>query len=479
MTATSEPYPSADEPDPPTTRPTIPPELAKQILISLIFPTMLMPLASATTRVALPIIRDDFMIGADVTAWVAAAFTLPFMVLMAVFGRLSDGLGKRRLLLAGVAIYSIGTVLTVAAPNLAWLIVGRAIQGIGGAGLTPLAMALIAAIYPSKERGSALGAWTTVGPATGFATPLIAGFLIDQWGWRMAFMPLLLFCLIALLAILYKVPPGLSNIVPGYARRFDWIGAGLLTISLSFLLFYLSSRPITGIEPLQDWRLLGVTLIAMAGFIMRENNHANPFIDLTLFSNPLFSRSAICASLRMFIQAGLSILLPLYLVDIYDLNAATLGGMLMITSGSMALVTRAIGKLADRVGSRLPALVGFGVQALVMLIYSQMPGTTPLWIHVIVLIVYGFGAGAVLVSLHRTAMVGLSEEQTGTAAGVYGTIRFAGAAVGTALAGVMLQSYLNQNLPELNAYQSVFFWYTIFPLIGASIVLGLSEPTSE
>ena len=101
MTATSEPYPSADDPDLASsdspTNPPVTPELAKQILISLIFPTMLMPLASATTRVALPIIRDDLMLDADVTAWVATAFTLPFMILMAVFGRLSDGLGKRRL----------------------------------------------------------------------------------------------------------------------------------------------------------------------------------------------------------------------------------------------------------------------------------------------------------------------------------------------------------------------------------------------
>ena len=103
-------------------------------------------------------------------------------------------------------------------------------------------------------------------------------------------------------------------------------------------------------------------------------------------------------------------------------------------------------------------------------------GYNPLWLHVVVLLVYGIGAGSVLVALHRTAMVGLSEEQTGTAAGVYGTIRFTGAAVGTALAGVMLQSYLNQQLPEIEAYQNVFFWFTVFPLVGIPIVFGLREP---
>lgn len=478
MAATSEPYPGEDDDVSianSSTHPSVAPEAARQILISLIFPTMLMPLASASTRVALPLIRDDLQIDADLTAWVAAAFTLPFMILMAVFGRLSDGLGKRRLLLAGVVIYSLGTVLTVVAPGLGWLIAGRAIQGIGGAGLTPLAMALIASIYPAGERGKALGAWTTVGPAVSFATPLVAGFLIDRWDWRAAYMPLLVFCLIALLAVLFKVPPGLSVILPGFARRFDWVGVGLFSIALTFFLFYLSSRPITGLEPLQDWRLLGIALAAMTGFIYREISHANPFIDLRLFANSIFSLSATCASLRMFTQAGLSILLPLYFVDIYQMNAATLGGMLMISSGAMALITRYVGTMADRFGSRLPAAIGFTIQASVMLIFFGLPSDTPIWIFVVILIYYGFGAGSVLVALHRAAMAGMSEDQTGTAAGVYGTVRFAGAAVGTALAGVMLQAYLNLDISELEAYQNVYFWFTIFPALGFFAVLGLKE----
>ena len=473
MATTSEPYHTDVVPN---SKPAVHPAVAKQILISMIFPTMLMPLASATTRVALPIIRDDLQIDADVTAWVAAAFMLPFMALMAVFGRLSDGLGKRRMLLAGVAIYSVGTLMTVLAPDLGWLIAGRAIQGIGGAGLTPLAMALIATVFPSGERGKALGAWTTIGPAVAFMTPLIAGFLIDQWGWRASFIPLLFFGVLAIFVIYVKVPPGLSTIIPGYARRFDWWGAALLSIFLSAFLFYLSSRPITGWAPLTDWRLLTVALVAFVLFIWRQQRVANPFLNLNLFVDPIFRRASACASLRMFTQSGLSILLPLYLVDIYDLNAATLGGMLMISAGSMALVTRYVGSMADRLGSRRPALIGFAVQASVMLIYSQLPDSTSLWVHGLLLIYYGIGAGAVLVALHRSAMGGLSNEEMGAAAGVYGTVRFAGAAVGTALVGVLLQLYLERTIPEIEAYQAVFFWFTLFPLIGFGVGTRLHEP---
>ena len=100
------------------------------------------------SRVALPVIRDHFRLQADMTAWVATAFMLPFMILMPVYGGLSDCLGKRRLILAGIFIFSIGTAMATLAPDLSWLMAGRAIQGIGVGGIMPLGMALISTIFP-------------------------------------------------------------------------------------------------------------------------------------------------------------------------------------------------------------------------------------------------------------------------------------------------------------------------------------------
>ena len=120
------------------------------------------------SRVALPVIRDHFRLQADMTAWVATAFMLPFMILMPVYGGLSDCLGKRRLILAGIFIFSIGTAMATLAPDLSWLTAGRAIQGIGVGGIMPLGMALISTIFPPDERGKALGTWSSVGPTTAF-----------------------------------------------------------------------------------------------------------------------------------------------------------------------------------------------------------------------------------------------------------------------------------------------------------------------
>jgi len=127
------------------------------ILYALMIPSTIMPLSSSMSRVALPVLRDSFAMSADVVAWTSSAFTLPYMILMPVYGRLSDGVGRRRLILAGIAIFSAGSAMAFFATNLTWLMIGRAVQGLGIAGIMPLGMAFIATIFREGERANALG----------------------------------------------------------------------------------------------------------------------------------------------------------------------------------------------------------------------------------------------------------------------------------------------------------------------------------
>ena len=151
------------------------PKVARQIVFALVFPTLLMPFLNAVFRVALPVIRDQFELQADVTAWVVTAFLLPFVILSTVYGRLSDGLGQRTLILIGSLLFLAGTVIALTAPSLSWLLVGRAIQGLGTGGMFPMAMALIAQVFDPRQRGEVLGAWSTTGPTTAFVAPALSG----------------------------------------------------------------------------------------------------------------------------------------------------------------------------------------------------------------------------------------------------------------------------------------------------------------
>lgn len=450
-------------------------QAAQRILVALVFPSILMPLVSSMIRVALPVIRTDFGIQADMTAWVDTAFTLPFMILMPVYGRLSDGVGRRRLILAGIIIYTLGTAVTVVATSLTWIMMGRAIQGVGSAGMMPLGMALISSVFPAQERGKALGSWSQVGPTVGFFAPLAAGFLVQSWGWRAAFVPPLFFGVLAFFFVRQLVPSGLSNIRQRFWRSFDWVGVGLLAVTITSLLFFLSSRPITGVAPLQDWRLFISTGLFALIFLWWERRHHNAFIQLAIFRNRLFSLASLCAGVRMFTMSGASFLTPLYLVDIHGFTPVQLGPMLMVMPGAMAVMVRFGGQIADRWGSRWPVICGLLVQGIVMVLFTHVPETASIWIIISLLAGHGLGVGLMLAALHRAALGEISEKDMGAAAGLYSMIRFIGAACGTALAGVLLQQSLDLSLPPIVAYQNTFWFIAGSALVGLVMAMMLRE----
>ena len=439
-----------------------------QLLYSLLIPAIIMPLSGWMFSVSLPIIRDDFGIAADLAAWIATAFTLPFMILMPVYGRLSDGLGKRRLLLLGITIFAIGSLIATLSTNLATLMLGRTIQGLGAAGLVPLSLALISEVFAPQERGKAMGLWSTVGPVTGVIGPILAGFIVAAWGWRTAFIPAMLVALISLLVVYLMIPTSSRQIRLSFFATFDWIGVGLLALTLTAFLFYLSSRPITGRPPLQDWRLFGRTLLAAAAYIRYENYKKDPFIKLPILNNRSLVVGSLCACLRMMaLSGGVGFLMPLYLADIIQLNPTRSGFYLMVNPAAMAVFVRFGGSMSDRLGSRVIAMTGFGVVTAVMLTLSQFSHSTPRWLLILILLTFGTGAGLMLAALHRAALNDVPEGDLGTASGIYSMIRFLGSALGAAFGGILLQYYLDQDVVNLlPAYQHVYQWFAAFALLG-------------
>lgn len=447
------------------------------LLIGLMVPTMLMALNIGMFGVAVPVIRSDFKIQADMAAWVVTAYSLPFMMFMPVYGRLGDILGKRRLFLAGIIIFLAGTVITLLAPGLGWLMAGRATQGLGGAGIVPLCIAIISQRFPPAERGKAMGTWNSVIPMTNLVGPYLGGLFIDHLGWRAIYAPILVAGAVAIVIVL-RTMPAPANPIPlnsNFLRRFDWGGVLLLAGALTSLLFYASSRPITGVAPLQDWRLLASTVLFLMAFIYWEKQQANPFIALNIFANTTFSMASLCAGIRMFTMSGINFLIPLYLADVYGLSAAATGIVLTLHAGALFLVLRVGGQAADRWGSRWPVIVSMLVQTGMMVYLALLPAAASLWLVGLAIASHGLGAGLSLAALHRAAMARVSERQTGVAAGLYSMLRFGGSLFGTALGGVVLQSGLDRQLMPIEAYQMVFWFIAGVALIGTLLGFGLRE----
>jgi len=223
--------------------------------------------------------------------------------------------------------------------------VGRMIQGIGAASVNPLCIAIISERFVVAERGKVLGTWNSAGPMGGIAGPLLGGFFIDYFGWRTIFGIVFLLAIAAFWAVKRYIPAGNRQFVNReYVRSFDWVGVALLGVVVTGVVFFTSSRPITGVSALQDWRLLTVAVFFLVMFGQWEKRHPNPFVPLAMFGNRLFITASVLSGIRMWTLLSSSFVDTLYLTDIWYLGATEVGGVKMLTAIGL-LVTMLLGDL--------------------------------------------------------------------------------------------------------------------------------------
>jgi len=436
------------------------------LLIGLMTPSLLVGMDQHTFGVALPDIRATFGLDADMAAWASMIYTLPFMTLMPLYGRLGDGLGKRRLLLTGLTLFLLGTVVLLLSPTLPWYMVGRAIQGVGTAGFVPLSIAIIAQGFAPHARGKVMGTWNSIIPLSGLVFPYFGGLLVDAFSWRAIYPAIGLVGIIALFVVQRNIPIfDMRHVDPNFLRKFDWVGVALLSSALVTLLFFTSSRPITGVAGLQDWRLLTLCLLLFAALIAWERQRANPYLNLAVFANLTFTAASLGAGLRMFLMSSSSFLMPLYLTDIHGLSASAIGISLALQAGMLFVISQAGGQIADRWGSRRPVLLSLGGMVVILAALALADMATPVWWIYTLCAAHGLAIGLSLAPLHRSSMQGVADHEAGGAAGLYSMIRFAGQILGVAVAGVVLQRELAQAVAPIAAYQYVFWLYVAVALL--------------
>ncbi len=421
--------------------------------------------------VALPAIRDTFQIEADTVSWTVIAFTLSFMMFMPLYGRLGDGLGKRRVLLIGITVFLGGTLMTLLAPTLPLLLVGRLIQGAGAAAMSPLCMAIISDATPAKEKGRALGTWNSIGPIAFMVGPFTAGLIIDQLGWKTIFVPGLAIAAFSFLAVTKGIRREETPVdTAGFLKAFDWIGTLLLLGGTTLFVLFLSSRAITGVSPLTDLRLLGPCLLFFILFAIQERRHPHPLVSFALFRQGDFALASVSAAVRMFVMSATSFLVPLYLSDIKGVSATVIGTIFAGQSASIMLTLRLGGRLGDLWTSRWPVVISTATQVFAMGFLALLPESSPIGWFVTGLTIHGVGAGLSLAALHRSALHDVSSQSAGIAAGLYGMTRYSGSLVGTALAGILLRWGLIRDPLSIAAYQLVF-WVLAAACVGG-VALG-------
>ncbi|MBN1584483.1 MAG: MFS transporter [Anaerolineae bacterium] len=443
-------------------------------LLALMLPQLMVVANMTMINVALPAIRENFDAPADLMAWVVTMYSLPYVALMPLYGRLGDDLGIRRMLVVGAVLFFVGTAVNLLSHSLPLLLLGRFVQGLGASGVVPLAIAMICRVFSVETRGHALGQWNSIGPVASVASSLIGGVIVDHLGWRATFAVPMLAGIVAIYMVSRAVPGSERPRQLDTLRGMDWIGVLLLSATLVALLFYINSRAVTGRLPLTDWRLLLATLVLLVTFVWHEHRVEAPFIDLSILAEGRFRKASIASALRMVVMSGFAFLTPLFLADVKGLNATAIGLVVMIRAAALFPTMYFGGRVADRWGSRRPIVLGLSVMAAsVLLVVFSGSGSGVVRVAV-GLLLNGLGAGLALPALHHAAMMDdTNGDRGGAAAGLYSMIRFWGSMLGTALSGVLLQFLLDRGTSTPTSYRIVFAYTIGVALLGLVIAISL------
>jgi EmrB/QacA subfamily drug resistance transporter len=413
--------------------------------------TFMLLLDITIVNVALPNIQSSLHASFADLQWVVDAYALTLASLLLTAGSLADLFGRRRLYMAGLALFTLGSGLCGAAPSALTLELFRGLQGVGGAVMFSVSLAILAAAFQGRERGLAFSVW---GSITGVAVaigPIVGGGLVTGLSWRWIFYVNLPIGIVAIALTLARVAESRNE----RATRPDWAGFVLFSAALAALIYALIQSGITSFSDTKvivSFVLSGVLLVV---FLVVEAVGSHPMFDLGLFRLPTFSGGSIAAfgvSASIF---SVLLYLVLYLQDVLGYSALQTGLRLLLLSGAILAVSGVAGRLTSVVPIRL--LIGPGLAlAGVGLLLMRGLGADSSWTHLIPgLVVAGVGVGFINPPLASTAVGVVEPARSGMASGINSTFRQVGIGTGIALLGTLFSSRLTSEVHALTAGSSL------------------------
>jgi EmrB/QacA subfamily drug resistance transporter len=395
---------------------------------------------------ALPTIVGELN-GVNHMLWVTTAYILASTIMLPVYGKLGDLSGRKRLFIGAIAVFIGGSVIGGLAPDMAWLIGGRAVQGLGGGGLMILAQAIIADVVPARERGRYMGVMGGVFALSSVAGPLLGGFFTEGIGWRWAFwmnVPLGVLA-IASATFFLRLPKHPRNKAP-----LDIAGITLLALASTGLVLTTTWGGTTyGWGSLTILALMVVTVVAAAAFVLVERKAVEPIMAPNLFRDPNFRLTTIAGLITGIAMFGALAYLPTYL-QMATGASATKAGLLMIPMMMGLLVTSVIsGQLVSKTGRYkwLP-ITGTSLVAVSLALLSTMTPSLPIWVLCSYLAIMGVGLGMSMQILILIVQNSFPISQVGTATASNNYFRQIGASLGSALVGSLFVARLTQLLAE-------------------------------
>jgi EmrB/QacA subfamily drug resistance transporter len=409
--------------------------LRKHTLISTMTAAFLTPFMGSAVNLAIPNIGLEFNASATLLSWTVSSYLLITAALLLPFGRLADMVGRRKVFLIGLAVFTLGSLLSAAAWSIEALIVFRLLQGVGGAMIFGTSMAILTSVFPPQERGKVLG-YNVASVYTGLSLgPVLGGALNHQLGWRSIYYLIVLLGMVAFVITLTKLK---GEWLGAAGERFDSAGTALYMAGLVAVLYGFSTIATS------TWAkyllILGVILLVL--FVRHEIRAPHPILNMKLFKNVGFAFSNLAALINYSATFAVGFLLSLHLQVAMGINSQSAGLILLAQPVIMAVLSPFSGRLSDRVEPRVVASWGMGLTTLGLFALVFISRSTPVWLIIVNLALLGTGF-ALFSSPNSNAIMGSVEKRFyGVASSTLGTMRLIGQAVSMAVATLFIDLYV-------------------------------------
>ncbi len=407
---------------------------AQWALISLSLSMLLSSLDTSIANVALPTLVQAFTASFQEAQWVVIAYLLVITTLIVSVGRLGDMIGRRRMLLAGIILFTVASVLCGVAPTLWLLIAARAVQGVGGAIMMALTMAIVGETVPKEKTGSAmglLGTMSAIGTALG---PSLGGVLLAGFGWRAIFLINVPLGILTFFLAHHSLP------VDRREQKFDRAGfdnVGTLLLALTLAAYALGVTIGRGSFGLLNIALLLVSAFGVGLFVRAEARGVSPLIRLAMFRDPMLSTSLTTSSLVATVVTTTLVVGPFYLSFALGLDAATAGFVLSVGPLVAALSATPAGYFSDRFGAHRMTIIGLVGMAAGSSILSMMPASLGIFGYIVSIAVITGGYSLFQTANNTAVMTDINPNQRGVISGMLNLSRNLGRITGASLMGAV------------------------------------------
>jgi EmrB/QacA subfamily drug resistance transporter len=386
------------------------------VLLATVLGSSLAFIDSTVVNIALPVIGRELGGGAAGLQWIVNGYSLSLASLILLGGSLGDRYGRKRLFQIGVGWFATASLLCGLAPTMELLIGARVLQGIGGALLTPGALAILEASFVREDRARAIGAWSGLGGIGGALGPFLGGWLVQTANWRFIFLINVPVALLVMLVAARHVPES-SN--PGAARELDVAGVLTGAVGLGGLTYGFTAWPAHGPGSARVLISLAVGVAGMVAFVLTERRSRHPMLPLEIFGSKVFTAANLVTFLVYAANGGVFFLVVLNLQVVSGFSPLAGGLALLPVTALMVLLSARAGALAQRIGPRLPMTVGPLVCALALVGLSRIGAGAAYWPDVLPpVIVLGVGLSLLVAPLTATALGALDDAHAGIASGV-------------------------------------------------------------